>query len=114
MAYSRVLVVYEQTSAGDRALLAADLIAERDGSQVTVVSVVQLEQVPRWRTRWSRGTGIWNDVLIECARTDLERAEQLLDCEARFEVLVGSERKAVAGAAQERGCDLIIVPAPRR
>ena len=69
-----MLVAYDGTSEGDEAVLAAGLLAERDQARLTIAVVVELERPGRWVTRWNRGTGVWNDVLLDRARADLQRA----------------------------------------
>jgi nucleotide-binding universal stress UspA family protein len=108
-------VAYDGTTEGDEAVLAADQMARRDGTQLTVVVVVLLEQPLRWVTRWPRGTRVWNDVLLDRARADLERAKQLAEAPAEFTVLFGSPHQALAEGAEEFGCDAIMLPSrPRR
>ena len=111
--YQHILVEYDGTSDGDAALLAARDLAVRDGAKLTVVAVVALEQTMRRVTRLPMLTGVWNDVLLDRARADLERAEHLLDTPAEFTVLFGPQTKALAAGAEEFGCDAIMLPAPR-
>jgi hypothetical protein len=68
IAYQHLLVAYDGTSEGDEAIVAAELLAQRDSSRLTIVVAVQLERPLRWVTRWSRGTSVWNDVLLDRAR----------------------------------------------
>jgi nucleotide-binding universal stress UspA family protein len=115
VAYAHVLVAYDGTSEGDAAVLAADAMARRDGTRVTVVVLVALERPSRLLTRWPRQTGVWNDVLLDRARAELERAAQLLAVPAECTVLFGSPRRALAAGADEFGCDAIMLPSrPRR
>jgi nucleotide-binding universal stress UspA family protein len=58
-------------------------------------------------------TSVWNDVLLDRARADLERADRLLDIPAVRTVLFGSQTKALAAGAEEFGCDAIMLPALR-
>lgn len=111
MAYKHLLVAYEATSRGDDAVVAADLMARRDRTRLTIVVVVVLERPLRWVTRWPRGTGVWNDVLLDGARADLERAARLVEGPAELTVLFGDPRRAVPEAATEFGCDAIMLPA---
>ena len=111
--YQHILVEYDGTSDGDAALLAARDLAVRDGAKLTVVAVVALEQTMRRVTRLPMLTGVWNDVLLDRARADLERAEHLLDTPAEFTVLFGPQTKALAAGAEEFGCDAIMLPARR-
>jgi nucleotide-binding universal stress UspA family protein len=114
MAYRHLLVAYDGTSEGDEAILAADRMAQRDGTRLTIVVVVMLEQPLRWITRWPRGTRVWNDVLLDRARADLERAKQLVETPAEFTVLFGSPRQALPEGAEEFACDAIMLPPRRR
>jgi nucleotide-binding universal stress UspA family protein len=115
MVYGHLLVAYEGTSEGDEAIIAADAMARRDQTRLTIVVVVELEQPLRWVTRWPRGTSVWNDVLLDRARADLERAAQLVNAPAELTVLFGSLGQAVPEGAREFGCDAIMLPPrPRR
>jgi nucleotide-binding universal stress UspA family protein len=114
VAYRHLLVAYDGTSEGDEAVLAADHMARRDGTQLTIVVVVLLEQPLRWVTRWPRGTRVWNDVLLDRARADLERAKQLVEEPAEFTVLFGTPHQALPEGAEEFGCDAIMLPSRRR
>jgi hypothetical protein len=79
VAYHHILVAYDGTSEGDAALLAAGNLATRDGARLTIVTVVALERPIRRVTRLPMLTSVWNDVLLDRARADLERADRLLD-----------------------------------
>jgi nucleotide-binding universal stress UspA family protein len=115
MAYSHLLVAYDGTSEGDEAIAAAGLMAQRDQARLTIVVVVELEKPLRWPTRWPRGTSVWNDVLLDRARADLERAEQLVNAPAELTVLFGSPSKALPDGAREFDCDAIMLPShPQR
>jgi nucleotide-binding universal stress UspA family protein len=113
VAYQHILVKYDGTSDGDAALLAAGNLAMRDGARLTIVSVVALERPTRRVARLPMGTSVWNDVLLDRARADLERAGRVLEVPAERTVLFGSETKALAAGVEEFGCDAIMVPAPR-
>jgi nucleotide-binding universal stress UspA family protein len=114
MAYRHLLVAYDGTSEADEAIIAADIMARRDRTRLTIVVVVLLEQPSRWLTRWPRGTSVWNDVLLDRARADLERAEQLVGAPAEFTVLFGSPHRALLEGAEEFDCDAIMLPPRRR
>jgi hypothetical protein len=113
VAYRHILVAYDGTRDGDAALLAANKLATRDGVRLTVVTVVALERTIRRITRLPMLTGIWNDVLLDRARADLERADRLLDVPAGRMVLFGPRTKALAAGAEEIGCDANMPAAPR-
>jgi nucleotide-binding universal stress UspA family protein len=113
VAYQHILVEYDGTSDGDAAVLAARNLALRDGTRLTIVTVVVLEQTMRRVTRLPMLTSVWNDVLLDRARADLERADQLLDAPAQCTVLFGPRTRALAAGAAEFGCDAIMLAAPR-
>ena len=110
-AYRHILVAYDGTSEGDAALLAARKLATRDGARLTIVTVVTLERPIRRVTRVPMLTSVWNDVLLDRARADLDRADRLLDMPAERTVLFGPQTKALAAGAEEFGCDAIMLPA---
>jgi nucleotide-binding universal stress UspA family protein len=115
MAYRHVLVAYDGTSEGDEAIVAADLLAHHHRIRLTIVVVVTLEAPSRWVTRWPRGTSVWNDVLLDQARADLERAARLVEAPAELTVLFGPPRRAIVEGAKEFDCDAIMLPPrPRR
>ncbi len=115
MAYRHLLVAYDGTSEGDEAIFAADAMAHRDRIRLTIVVTVELEKPLRWVTRWPRGTSVWNDVLLDRARADLERAGHLLTVPAELTVLFGSPTRALPEGAKEFDCDAIMLPPrPRR
>jgi len=114
IAYRHLLVAYDGTRAGGEAIAAADMLAARDGAQLTIAVVVELERPARWRTRWPRGTGVWNDVLLDRAREDLERARRLAEQPAELTVLFGPPHRALPAGAQEFDCDAIMLPARPR
>jgi len=72
--------------------------------------VVELERSPRWVTRWPRGAGVWNDVLLDRARADLQRAARLASAPAELTVLFGTPERALPEAADELHCDAIMLP----
>jgi nucleotide-binding universal stress UspA family protein len=113
VSYHHILVAYDGTSEGDAAVRAASKLASRDGARLTVVTIVSLERPVRRVTRLPLLTSVWNDVLLDRARADLERADRLLDMPAERTVLFGSQTKALAAGAEEFGCDAIVLPARR-
>jgi nucleotide-binding universal stress UspA family protein len=115
IAYQHLLVAYDGTPEGDEAIVAADLLAQRDRSRLTIVVVVELERPLRWVTRWPRGTSVWNDILLDRALAELDQAARLVQAPAEFTVLFGPPARAVPDGAEEFGCDAIMLPPrPRR
>ncbi len=114
IAYRHLLVAYDGTSEGEEAVVAAGLLAERDQARLTIAAVVELERPSRLATRWSRGTGVWNDVLLDRARADLGHAARLASVPAELTVLTGTPDRALPAAADELGCDAIMLPPPPR
>ncbi len=115
MAYRHLLVAYDGTTEGDEAVVAADALAHRDRTRLTIVVVVELEKPLRWVTRWPRGTSVWNDVLLDRARADLKRAAGLVEAPAELTVLFGAPSRALSEGAKEFDCDAIMLPPrPRR
>jgi nucleotide-binding universal stress UspA family protein len=110
IAYRHLLVAYDGTPEGEEAVLAAGLLAERDQARLTIAAVVELERHSRWATRWSRGTGVWNDVILDQARADLQHAARLASVAAELTVLVGTPDRALPEAVDELGCDAIMLP----
>ena len=110
IAYRHLLVAYDGTSEGDEAVIAADLLAQREEARLTVVVVVELERRVLLVTRLPRGTSVWNDVLLDRARADLQRAARLVETPAEFTVLFGPARRAVLEGAKEFDCDAIMLP----
>jgi nucleotide-binding universal stress UspA family protein len=110
IAYRHLLVAYDGTSEGDEAVIAADLLAQRDEARLTIVVVVELERPLRSVTRLPRGTSVWNDVLLDRARADLQRAGGLVETPAELTVLFGPARRALPNGAMEFDCDAIMLP----
>lgn len=108
--YQHLLVAYDGTSEGNEAVVAAGLMAERDRARLTIVVVVELERPQRWVMRWPRGTGVWNDVLLDRARADLQQAARLASVPAELSVLLGRSDRALPDAADEFDCDAIMLP----
>lgn len=82
---------------------------------MTIVVVVELERPLRWVTRWPRGTSVWNDILLDRARAELDRAARLVQSPAELSVLFGPPHRALVDGAKEFDCDAIMLPPrPRR
>jgi nucleotide-binding universal stress UspA family protein len=108
MSYEHILVAYDGTSEGDEAVRAGAELARREGAQLTVATVVELEQACRG---CSMNTNVWNDVMRDYAQADLERARELLDMPADLTVLCGPPGRALTDGARDLSCDAIMLPA---
>jgi nucleotide-binding universal stress UspA family protein len=107
MPYRHVLVVCDGSSEGYAAVQAASQLAIRERADLTVAAVAELEHPGRCS---SFGAGAWNDVLIDAAGADLDRARGVVEGPARFTVLTGPMTRALADAERQLGCDLIVLP----
>ena len=111
MPFRHVLVVCDGSSEGYDAVRAASTIASRERATLTVAAVAELEQPGRG---CQVGTGAWNQVLMEAADADLERARTIVESPAFFTVLKGPMARALLDAERNLGCDLIVMPRRRR
>ncbi len=104
-----MLAIVDGTRGGDRAAEVASDIAVEHRAQMTVATVIEPEPPGR---HCGPGPSSWNSVLRDAARADLARAKRLVRTPASYEILHGDQVDAVADAARELGCDVIVVPAP--
>ncbi len=111
MPYRHVLVLCDGSSEGFDAVRAASELAVRDRATLTVAAVAELEHPGRCS---AFGPGAWNDMLIEAADEDLDRARGVVEGPARFTVLTGPMERALAEAERQLGCDLIVLPRSAR
>jgi nucleotide-binding universal stress UspA family protein len=111
MTYRHVLVLCDGSSEGYDAVRAASELAVRDHATLTVAAVAELEHPGRCS---SGGLRAWNDVLIEAADEDLDRARGIVEGPAQFTVLTGPTERALVEAERQLGCDLIVLPRPGR
>jgi nucleotide-binding universal stress UspA family protein len=112
--YRHLLVAYERSPEGDEAVVAADFLAQRDQARLTIVVIVELERRMLLVTRVPRGTGVWNDVVLDEARADLQCAARLAETPVDLTVLFGPACRALPDAADEFKCDAIMLPPRRR
>jgi nucleotide-binding universal stress UspA family protein len=112
MAYHHVLVVYDGSSEAGLAVAAAADLAWRDRAQLTVATVVELERPGR---HCAIGADVWNEVLRDAARADLDHAEKLVKIPADYTIFYGKPDEALLEGARALGCDAIMLPPrPRR
>lgn len=107
---NHVLVVFDDSSAGRRALEAAALVADERRADLSVVVLVDYDTrqigccVP---------AGYWNGVLTELASGDLGKARDLVGtrrASTSFEVASGNGMKGIEQASAKFGSDLVVVP----
>jgi nucleotide-binding universal stress UspA family protein len=108
-----LLVGYRPSRAGDAALDAALLRAEEAKADLAVAYVVP-EEVSR--SCCSISTGRWKEILEEEARAVLSRARSRVDGarHADYMVVRGRPAEALAAAARERGCAVVVLPGSPR
>ena len=99
---------------GELLMVARDIAATKGGPLI-MVAVAVIE--PERRGGCDLRSGVWNRMQRELASDQLRRAQQELvpDACAVFALAQGpSVEAAVMGAADSRGCGLIVVPYERR
>src|SRR5579862_3836428 len=84
--YEHVLAVTDGSRKADHAVAAAGELAFEHRARLTVATVVELEPPGR---RCGPARGVWNDVLRDAARADLDRAGRLVRIPADFEIFYG-------------------------
>jgi nucleotide-binding universal stress UspA family protein len=109
-----VLVWFEDSPAGRRALTEASVLARRRSVCLTVVAVAAHERVIGCG-RCLQGTVLWNIELKKIAREELLEARRALDdaADVSYEVLVGDPAEMITEAAEHVGADVIVLPALR-
>jgi nucleotide-binding universal stress UspA family protein len=108
MPYRHVLAVCDGSAGAEAAVRAASALARRDGAQLTLAAVVELER-PGHGCQF--GASTWNDVLRDAAWTELTRARAVVDSPAQLRILAGAPGRALADGALEVGADAIMLPA---
>ena len=113
MPASHVLALFDGSRAGERAISEATDLAREAGARLTILTLAAVEEPSRC---CNMQTTSWNRDMRELAREELDRARSLLtvDVDAEFVIREGRGRSAVANAAADLGCDLIIEPGKRR
>jgi nucleotide-binding universal stress UspA family protein len=98
-----VLAIYRDTAAGREVLSRASAIANEHGAELTVAVI---------SGRPSRPGGC--AVMREEAQQELRHARSLLDATAaEFALIQGDGRRAIRAAAEDRACDLVLLPGSR-
>ncbi len=108
-----ILVVFENSGAGRRALREAAAIADGQRARISVAVIVAYE-------RRSYGCCIrsvqWNEILDEVALEEVAIARGILgdrDPPARFEIVPDRGPSTVRELVARLGCGLVVVPARR-
>jgi nucleotide-binding universal stress UspA family protein len=106
-----VLAIYRDTAAGREVLSRASAIANEHGAELTVAVI---------SGRPSRPGGCavsgarWDAIMREEAQQELRHARSLLDATAaEFALIQGDGRRAIRAAAEDRACDLVLLPGSR-
>lgn len=107
---SHILVVFENSRAGKRALRDAVAIADEHGGRISVAIIVEYE-------RPTYGCCLrsvqWNEILDEIALEVVAIARGILgerDPLPRFEIVPSDGRDTVREIVTRLGCDLVLVP----
>ena len=111
MSFEHVLALTDGTPQAERAVGAASALALEHRARLTVAAVVELERAPHHCGIY---TAVWNDVLRDAARADLDRALRIVELEADYEIFYGKPVPALADGARALGCDVIVLPGERR
>jgi hypothetical protein len=107
VSYEHVLAVTDGSREADRAVVAASELAFEHRARLTVAAIVELEPAGR---HCGPGPSVWNEVLRDAARADLDRAERLVGVPADYEILYGKRLDAIADGAVGLCCDVIVIP----
>lgn len=109
---SHILVVCEASAEGDEALVTAAALARRCGAQLTLLAVAEADP-PSAHRCCGAGSAAWERCERDDARARLQRGALLASDgpEPELAVAEGYRNTVPAIVAEERGCDLIVVPA---
>lgn len=109
---SHVLIAFDGSKRARRALADGVATARSSGSRITVLALAATEKPARC---CNLQTTFWNQEVRRLAQDSIGDARTLVDLEidAHYVVREGSGRRAVAEAAVELGCDLIVEPGRR-
>ncbi|MEZ5074188.1 MAG: universal stress protein [Solirubrobacterales bacterium] len=112
-AINHVLVVFERSRAGRRAVELAAAHADEHGARITVAIVIPYE-------RRTYGCCIrsahWNLLLDEVALEEIAIARDMLDGREPspgFEIVPAEGDEALAAVVERLGCDLVLMPKRR-
>ncbi len=108
-----ILVACEASADGDEALVAAAALARRCEARLTLVAVAETDP-PGVKRCCGFGSAAWERCEREDAHARLTRGALMVTGgpEPDLAVVHGRPAAALAIVAEERGCDLIVVPAP--
>ena len=108
---SRVLAIYEASSAGAEVLRRAQALVTEHNARLTIAAHV----VPAPAGCCGMSSTRWNTIMREEATAELMRARDLLEgITADLALIEGAGADAIADEAERRQCDLILIPARKR
>lgn len=110
---AHILVVFEGSKAGKRALRDAAALGEEHRAEISVVTIIGYD--PRTIGCCLR-SGYWNRVLDEVALDELALARDILgerDPAPRFEIVPDRGTDTVLRIVTRLGCDLVLMPTGR-
>ncbi|GIK78409.1 MAG: hypothetical protein EDQ89_07810 [Acidobacteria bacterium] len=109
---SHVLVVFESSRAGGRALELAAAVADEYAARITVAIVIAYERAIGCCLRSVQ----WNRILDEIALEEVGAAREILgerDPPPRFEIVPSDDGRGLPSVVERLGCDLVLVPKRR-
>jgi len=107
-----ILVVFENSGAGRRALDEATAIADEHRARISVAIIVAYER----RSRGCCRSVQWNEILDEIALEEVAIARDILgdrEPPPRFTIVPDRGTGTVRELVAQLGCDLVVVPARR-
>jgi nucleotide-binding universal stress UspA family protein len=110
---NHLLCIVDGTPASDAALVAAIELADERHAALTVATCTP---PARLQCSCRFPASKWDQLMRERCAADLERAAEVVasrDGRATLVVLESSGARAIARAAEARGCDTMVVAAPR-
>lgn len=110
---SHVLVVFERSRAGRRAVELAAAVADEHSGRITVAIVIPYERQTHGCCLRSEQ---WNRLLDEVALEEVAAAREMLgdrEPSPGFEIVPSEGDEALAAVVERLGCDLVLVPKRR-
>ena len=111
-----VLVVYDGSARGRRALLEGAAMADEHEAELSVITLVEHDE-RRVGCACAVSASAWNRMMDEIAEEDLAVAREILgerEPPTRFGIAPGHGIAAIRRVVADLGCDLVLVPGRAR